>query len=77
METTDKLAIIMEAWQQILEDAIANYRIPPQPQRVKFVLPFIAGLVLSIFSFSVEIKQIQQDGKILSHPEAPDQSPPP
>lgn len=34
METTDKLAIIMEAWKQILEDAIANYHIPPQPQHV-------------------------------------------
>lgn len=34
METTDKLAIIMEAWQYILEDAIANYQIPPQPQHV-------------------------------------------
>lgn len=34
METMDKLAIIMEAWQQILEDAIANYHIPLQPQHV-------------------------------------------
>jgi len=72
METTDKLAIIMEAWQWILEDAIANYCIPSQPQRVKFVLPFIAGLVLSIFSYSAGRKQIQQDGKILSHPKASD-----
>lgn len=30
---------------------------------VKFVLPFIAGLVLSIFSFSAEIKLIQREGK--------------
>lgn len=51
METMDKLAIIMEAWLQILKDAVANYHIPPWP-RVKFVLPFIADLVHFIFSFS-------------------------
>lgn len=34
METMDKLGIIMEAWKQILEDIIANYCIPPQPQHV-------------------------------------------
>lgn len=34
METTDKFAVIREAWPQISEDAIANYRIPPQPQHV-------------------------------------------
>lgn len=34
METMDKPAIIMEAWQQILKNAIANYHIPPQPQHV-------------------------------------------
>lgn len=43
---------------------------------VKFALPFMAGLVLSVFSFSAEIKLIQRDGKILSHSKAPDWSPP-
>lgn len=31
METMDKLAIIMEAWQQILKDTVAKYHIAPEP----------------------------------------------
>lgn len=37
------------------------------------MLPFIAGLVLSIFSFSAEVKLIHWDGKLFSCPKAPDQ----
>jgi len=69
METMDKLRIIMEAWKQNLKDAIANYHMPPQPQHVLNLLPFIADLVLFIFSFSAQMQRMQWDGK-LSHPQS-------
>lgn len=67
METMGK--IIMEAWKQNLKDAIANYHMPPQPQHVLNLLPFIADLVLFIFSFSAQMQRMQWDGK-LSHPQS-------